>query len=344
METTEMHQSILEKKQLFAYIRACGFQIDESLLQEFQEQGVMLPAAERRSRGRGKGSRGLWTFQQRDLLRTLCMMREKQNIHSVAQRCNLIVWIWLYWGDEWGVTLAQVQHVMKTWAKYQQVSSLKTARQGARRVVNEVANHRDGGKQQAIRDITTLFYRGAYTMQDLSEHLSPVFDENKGANGPRDIPVTPDAVSWVITLRLEAVKRLIQDPNLPDIQWLWARHFHVQEFSQYLQSQRSYAQQSAGGPVEHLFTIDTIETLLPTACVDLAAVLGIGLQDIHSPKLLDHLRLDFWKAHVQGATVTSKQVISPILHLDGSYAQSLHIEETLTLLPKEEYGNRESKP
>ncbi|GAC1634333.1 MAG: hypothetical protein NVS4B9_27090 [Ktedonobacteraceae bacterium] len=100
MEASSLHQPVLEKKELFAYIRACGLQIDDSLLQEFQEQGVMLPAVERRGRGRAKGNRGLWTLQQRDLLRTLCMMREKQNIHSVAQHCNLIAWIWLYWGDE----------------------------------------------------------------------------------------------------------------------------------------------------------------------------------------------------------------------------------------------------
>ncbi len=343
METTPLHQPVLEKKELFASIRACGLQIDDSLLQEFQEQGVMLPAAQRRGRGRAKGNRGLWTLQQRDLLRTLCMMREKQNIHSVAQRCNLIVWIWLYWGDEWGITLAQVQQVMKTWATSQRSSSLKTARQGARRVVNEVANHRDGGKQQAIRDIADLFYRGTYTTQDLSEHLSSVFDAHKGANGPRDIPVTPDVVSWAITLRLEAVNRLIQGPALPNILWQWARHFHLLGLSQYVQQQRGYAQEAAGGPVAHLFTLDTIETVLPTACVDLVAVLGIGLQDLHSPRLPDHLRLDFWKAHVQGATVTSKQVISPILHLDGSHAQSLHIEETLTLLPKEEYEDRKGR-
>ncbi|GAC1354190.1 MAG: hypothetical protein NVSMB38_31950 [Ktedonobacteraceae bacterium] len=344
MEVPSLHQPILEKKDLFAYIRAFGLRIDDSLLQEFQEQGVMLPAAERRGRGRAKGNRGLWTLQQRDLLRTLCMMREKQNIHSVAQRCNLIVWIWLYWGDEWGITLAQVQRVLKTWATYQQVSSLKTARQGARRVVNEVAYHRDGGKQQAMRDIADLFYKGTFTAQDLTEYLLPVFDAHKGPNGPHDIPVTPDAVSWAIALRLEAVKRLIQDPAFPDIQWQWARHFHLLGFGQYIQQQQGYAQEAAGGPVEHLFPIDTLETVLSTACVDVAAVLGIGLQDISSPTLPDHLRLDFWKAHVKGANVTSQRVISPILHLDGSRAQSLHIEETLTLLSKKEYDDRGSKP
>ncbi|GAC1389745.1 MAG: hypothetical protein NVS4B11_20530 [Ktedonobacteraceae bacterium] len=174
--------------------------------------------------------------------------------------------------------------------------------------------------------------------------MSPVFDAYKGPNGPHDIPVTPDTISWAITLRLEAVKRLLLGPALPDIVWLWARHFHLLGFSQYIQQQRGYAREATGGPVEHLFTIDTLETVLSTACVDLAAVIGIGLQDIHRPTLPDHLSLDFWKAHVKGATATSQQVISPILHLDGSHAQSLHIEETLTLLPNEEYDDRGSKP
>jgi len=315
---------------LFASIRAYGLQIDDSLLQEFQEQGVMLPA-QRRGRGRGKGNRGLWTPRQRDLLRTLCLMRERHNIRSVAQRCNLIVWIWLYWGDEWGITIEQVQHVMKTWAKYQQSSSLKTAQQGAKRAVNEVANQNGGGKQQAIREISKMFYDGIYTSQDLSDSLYRVFDSKKAANGPRDIPVTPEVMSLGIALRQEAVNRLVHGPAILDVQWMWARHFHLVGFGQYVLQQRAYAQEAVDSPVEHLFTVDSIETVFSTACVDLAMVVGIGEHYPTTLALPDHLRLDFWQRRVQKATVVSTQVISPLVLPDGSRSQSLHIDETLTL-------------
>lgn len=331
-----MHQPLLEKKELFTSIRSYGLQIDDSLLQEFQEQGVMLPA-QRRGRGRGKGNRGLWTLRQRDLLRTLCLMRERHNIRSIAQRCNLIVWIWLYWGDEWGITLEQVQHVMKTWATYQQSSSLKMAKQGAKRVVNEVANHNSGGKQQAIREISKMFYDGIYTSQGLSDSLYHVFDSKKTANGPHDIPVTPEVMSWGITLRQEAVNRIVHEPAIHDVQWMWARHFHLVGVGQYVLQQRAYAQEAVGSPVEHLFTVDSIETVLSTACIDLAMVLGIGERSPNAPTLPDHLRLEFWQRHVQKATVVSKQVISPFVLPDGSRPQSLHIDETLTLFTVDEH-------
>ena len=96
--------------------------IFESPLEEFQKQGLMLPP-QRRGKGRGKGVPGLWTAQQADLLRTLCMFRDKHKIHKVAVRCNIPVWVWLYWGDEWSVTLDQVKRVMKKWASYQRSPS-----------------------------------------------------------------------------------------------------------------------------------------------------------------------------------------------------------------------------
>ena len=70
-----------DKKKLYAYVRSYGFTIDDSLLEEFQKQGLMLPP-QRRGKGRAKGVSGLWTRQQADLLRTLCMPT------NCATRCN----------------------------------------------------------------------------------------------------------------------------------------------------------------------------------------------------------------------------------------------------------------
>jgi hypothetical protein len=96
-------EQLLEKRELFASIRGCGLKIDDSLLHEFQEQGMMLPPR-RRGKGRGKGNPGLWTLQQRNLLYSLCRLQQR-GIRHIGQRCNLPVWIWLYWGDEYGVGL-----------------------------------------------------------------------------------------------------------------------------------------------------------------------------------------------------------------------------------------------
>ncbi len=73
-----------DKKELFASIEAEGLHINDSLLQELQEQGLML-LRRRRSKGRDGSDPGVWTQQQRDLLRSLCHARERQGMHSAGE-------------------------------------------------------------------------------------------------------------------------------------------------------------------------------------------------------------------------------------------------------------------
>ena len=115
MSTLWTPEPEFNKEELFASMRAQGLHIDDGLLQEFQEQGLMLHPR-RRGRGRARGNPGVWTRHQRDLLQSLCHARERQGMHSIALRCNLPVWVWLYWGDHYGIPLEQVRRVMKTWA------------------------------------------------------------------------------------------------------------------------------------------------------------------------------------------------------------------------------------
>lgn len=324
-------QQFFEKKELFASIRGCGLKIDDSLLQEFQEQRLMIPPR-RQGKGRGKGNPGLWSLHQRNLLCSLCHMQQKRGVRQVAQRCNLPVWVWLYWGDEYGITLNQVKQVMKTWAERQLPLSLKTARQSARRLVNEVANHQDGGKQLAINEIAEMLYAGASTRQNLEESLHHVFDPTKPANGPRDIPIVPKNIGWSIELRMKAVHVLLQNDAIPDVQWEWARCFHLSHLSQYTKEQARYVREAVGTPVESVFSLETIESLWSSACADLASVLGLGLQYPSSPGMPEQLRLDVWMNRVKSATVTSKQIVSPVMLPNGKFPLSLEIMETVTLL------------
>ena len=325
------HKQFFDKKELYAYIRSYGFTIDDSLLEEFQKQGLMAPP-QKRGRGRAKGASGLWTRQQADLLRTLCMMRERHKIRQVAQRCNLPVWVWLYWGDEWGVTLDQVKRVMKKWAKHQQYPSQERSRQGAKELVKKVANHQDSGKQLAMNELADMLYAGNHTQQAFGNSLHHIFDPAKPANGPHDIPVTPENVSGYIGLLMEAINALVTGREIPNVHWEWARCFHLTEFSQCAKDQHRYARETVGSPVEQMFSVETIESLWSSACEDLAIVLGLGLVYPSVPGLPETLRLDVWKKRVKSATVTSKQVISPLILPDGSRPQYLQIVETVTLL------------
>jgi len=319
-----------DKEELFASIRAQGLYIDNSLLQEFQEQGLMLPPR-RQSKGRFGSNPGVWTRHQRDLLRSLCHARERQGMYSVAQRCNLPVWVWLYWGDSYGVTLEQVEKVMKTWATRQKDLSLKASRQAARNVVQEVANQPVGGKREAINEVADWFRTGRFAAQDFSDSLHHVFDTQRKANGPQDIPLTPEGIGELFRLRREAVTWLAQGQNLPDTHWQWARFFHLHGLSQYLQEQPKYASETAGSPVAHLFSQETLESLYISTCVDLATILYIGFLHPDLPNWPERLLPSYWKRYVKSATLTGRQVVSPLTLPDGSHPMHLEIMGTVTL-------------
>ena len=328
MDLWKPEQQEFKKEEVFAYIRSFGLHINDSLLQEFQEQGVMT-APRRRGRGRAKGNPGVWTLQQRNLLYSLCHARERQGLRSVAQRCNLPVWVWLYWGDEYGVTLDLVRRAMRTWASHQQHISLKESHKGARLLVEQVGNQHDGGKQQAVRKITDLFYEGRYAERVLSDSLHLVYDPNKKPNGPSDIPFTPEDINGLLRVRKEAVDLLAHGQDLPAIDWQWARFFHMHRLVEYMKEQPRYAEEAAGSPVASLFPQETMERLVVSTCVNLATVLYIGFLCPCPTNLPEQLRLDYWRRQVKSATLTSRQVVSPLVLPKGLHP--MHIEGVWTI-------------
>jgi len=130
---------------------------------------------------------------------------------------------------------------------------------------------------------------------------------------------------------MEAINALVNDREIPSVHWEWARCFHLAGMSQYVNEQQRYAHETAGSPVEQMFSVETIESLWSSACENLAVVLGLGLVYPSVPEFPETLRLDVWKKRVESATVTSQRVISPLILLDGSHPMSLQIMETVKL-------------
>src|SRR5262249_15294723 len=156
-------------------------------------------------------------------------------------------------GDEYGVTLDLVRKAMRTWALRQQHISLEASHKGAKLVVEQVRNQHNGGKRQAIRENTDLFYKGRYAEQVLGDSLHHVYDSNKKPNGRSDIPFTPERINALLHIRKKAVDLLAHGKALPEIHWQWARFFHMYALGQYMQEQPRYADETAGGPVASLF-------------------------------------------------------------------------------------------
>lgn len=192
MRSTGAPPNWLDKRALFQHVRAAGLKIDDITLDEFQKQGLMRPPL-RASRGR-YGNPGYWSPQQADLLRSLCLASQRKGAKSVAARCILPVWVWLYWGDEQGITLEQVQHVMFTWAQRMQYGlSRDEAHQLATNLVAHVGNAPEGGIQRARRELTDLLSRPDADPKQLLESLAHVFDPGKPPNGPHGLPIRPEA-------------------------------------------------------------------------------------------------------------------------------------------------------
>lgn len=326
-----------ETKELLAYVRSCGFKVNEDLLRDFQKQGLMSYPVEKhskRSSGRVKGVYGIWTEQQRNLLRTLCMMKEKHK-WKPSQSCNLPVWVWLYWGDEYGVTFDQVKRSMCIWAShFQKQLSQDRSRQAASQVVKQVRNYK-GGQRIATNKIAEAFYNGGYTQQDISDALHYAFDETKPKNGPSDFSISPESMGRYFDLWNTAAEA-IKKEQISRVHWEWARCFHLTELANYLKEQPRYAEETKGSSVEHLFTADTIESLWSSTCADLAAVIGLGLEYPSMPHVPETLRLDVWKRKVKSAAVTSEIQVSPLFLPNGTHPTCLKIVETVTLLSPEE--------
>lgn len=314
-----MSQPEWTKEEMFASIKASGLSIDESQFQELRKHGLIMPGC-LQSKGRYGSKPGLWTSQQRDLLHILCHERGQQKMHSIAVLCNIPISLWLYWGDNAGVPLEQVKQIMKTWAVRQKEPSLTQSRLDAGKILQDVGNHPEGGKRQAISTLANLFYQGRFTEQDLIEPLYRVFDQRKKPNGPDTVPQTPESVSKVLSLSWKAAQWIAQADNLhlPDSWWQWARVFLLQGLAWHLQEWSGYSMGDvAGGFLAYLLTSEMIKEIRYSACADLATMLYLGNDDPNPLHLPEPLRLTYWQDCVKSATITGQSFASPIVH-DGS--------------------------
>jgi len=330
MRSAEVPPDWLDKKALFQLVRAAGLKIDDSTLDEFQKQGLMLPPL-RASRGR-YGNPGYWSPQQAELLRSLCLSVQRKGAKSVAARCILPVWVWVYWGDEHGVTLEQVQHIMQTWAqRMQRGLSRDQAHQLATDIVAQVGNAPAGGIQRAKRELTDLLSRPDVDSGQILETLAHVFDPGKQPNGPHALPIIPEAVAFWVQSLYHGIHILAKGQSLAPGLWWWARHMLLQQLASYDQQQPSYLQEVRGTSFASLYTEETVVTRFLFTCADLALTLGSAFlfsTKVHLPEWHRH---EVWEQRVIAAHVTTRPVLSPLWVPGNALIRSLAVEEHMTL-------------
>ncbi|WP_126629510.1 hypothetical protein [Dictyobacter alpinus] len=116
-----------------------------------------------------------WSREQVELLCALCRIRQQQGVRSLAIQCNVPVWVWIYWGEAYGVGVGQVQRAMQTWAQRRFPGRMKEIKHAARHLVELVNNDTEGGRRLAQREVEAWFSSGAHDMDELTDRLWRVY-------------------------------------------------------------------------------------------------------------------------------------------------------------------------
>jgi hypothetical protein len=224
--------------------------------------------------GGGRGSRkGTWSRFQRDLF-----LREVEQHHETARKiptlCNLPVFVWSWWGDEW-VPVRQAMRAMTTYSQGYRKSSERAARDTAKEIARDLGNPGGSHQQRRVRQafIETLAEMGPsgrLTERDkstLAQLARQVFDPRLQAS-----PFATNLAEGYVQLieaRLTAIKRL---PCLGVDDFFWARHVYVVTRAGYGQDYSRLAQDPA---IAKAFQPPTLQEIGNRACVELLTVLGL---------------------------------------------------------------------
>lgn len=105
----------------------------------------------------------------------------------------------------------------------------------------------------------------------------------------------------LLLTRARALERLCSQPDAyADWMWDWVRATLLWGLQEYKQKQPFYAQETRRfRGLEEWYLPETLETLVPNACVHLLTALGVACEDAnntqYNPRLPEPLQLDAWR-------------------------------------------------
>jgi hypothetical protein len=266
------------KAELVAAARAAGHdRVSARLVDDWVGLGL-LDRPTRHPAGYGKGSEpGTWSANQRELF--LALLRHRDDAGSVAALCNLPVWLWLWWGDDF-VPLRQARRAQATWA-----AAVREPPRGrsARSVGQLVADWGEPGagraaRRELVEALHPMVCAGRIDEAALLPKLRAVFD-------PEGRGLAAEGYLRLLRARVEALRRLTVPADrrfergkraepIDDALLEWARFFYLATRQSYAAEQpRLATDQRFGGNFD-----DTgLDAVVGSSCLDLATVLGLGL-------------------------------------------------------------------
>ncbi len=253
-----------------------GFKdVTARLVVDWVQRGLIdRPTKSGLGKGGGRGtSKGKWSEFQRDLF-----LREVEQHHAGARRiatlCNLPVFVWLWWGDDW-VPLRQVMRAMDTYRRAYRKSSANAGRITGTEVARDLGNpggsrHERRLRQDFIQAVAEMSPTGRITDAQRAELVrlaERVFDAELLAS-----PFAKGLAAGYVQLieaRLIAIERL---PHLAALDYYWERHVYVMTRAE---SGQEFPRLAEDPAVAKRFRPPTLDEVANRACIDLLTTIGL---------------------------------------------------------------------
>lgn len=313
--------------------------IDKRAPKTFTELGLLdRPRRDWPGHG-GSSSPGWWPRTQFDLWCTL--IKQRQSIvarEGVKERisaalCNIVVAVWLYFGETSGIPLAQVRRAMRTWAKANSiVKSAEDANRQAMKFI-KMARHSQAGDRLELREkLATMLRTGNYPNREELLYQMQMLVDPRGRGefkGPAAAPIAAENLTDMILGRVEALKQLRGNQDeMPDGVWEWARFTVLWSRTDYQASQPKFAEDPSlqkHPELASMFKPDDFEGLVNVACENLLAVLALSDLARNAEHLPPELRPDIWLDGQMRLSVQSNQRPSDIVRPDGKRQEYLEM-------------------
>lgn len=238
------------------------------LITDWVESGL-LDHPRKPGLGRGAGSQpGTWPIQQLKLFVTLWGKKPEA---TIAELCNIPVYLWLFWGDEFA-PLRQVRRAMNSWLARLRHVPIRAADEAAAHILGIVDQ---GRPTKAKRDFLSYALRAVPA--DLDEARKQLVGKSRAPRADttpeagRTVEVDPELIMRLLTGRVTAEGQL---DDLPDELFEWARFFNLYAEAQYRQEQPMLGADSRHG---RLFPQRRHDDMIKYACANLLTLLGASL-------------------------------------------------------------------
>lgn len=281
------------------------------------------------------GERGRWKPQQASLWLKLLDIRlhphGRVRAH-VVDLCNVPVGGWIFFGEAaGGVGRAQVQRVMQTWAEKQGRPSLEQVRRSVQRLVKLTKTKDAQLVRKAKKQLNDLLSREHLDIAGLRDPLTLLMEgrkpEKRGqTKGPRGAAFSVDNLLSLWETREHAIHHMAA---FDDWMWEWARMSLLFGFLLYQQDYPRIAQEAWRFPeLREMFRIETLSTLISSACMDLATLLEMAYEGVRQmppcppiPGLPEPLQMPLWRDGQVWGEVNSSVVQDQHLGGQGSSLQ-----------------------